>query len=90
MKYTREQGFKIKTIVNNNEIIIGRDRGSRDVKTFYYVEINGKIIQHWFGTQKDAKKHLVDKVLKQLNPINDDKKLEQIADEQGQKIATLK
>lgn len=90
MKYTRLNGFKIQTTFNKTNIIIGKDRGSRDVKTFYYIEVNGTVIQHGFGTQRDAKKYVADKVTKILPPINDDVALEKIADEQGIRILNLK
>jgi hypothetical protein len=63
INWHRLEFFRIHTIFNNKEVIIGKDRGSMDLHTFYYLEIGGKVVQHGFGTQKEAKKFFIKKYL---------------------------
>jgi hypothetical protein len=88
MKYTRLPNFKVQTSINDSTIIIGKDKGMMSNKTYYYIEVNSKVIQHGFKSQKEAKQYVSTQLFKPTI-INDEKKLEVIADELGKKAILL-
>lgn len=61
IKYTKVSFYFIHALVNDKSIRIGKDFGSMGrSKPFYFVEIDGEIIQHGFSTQKEAKQFVLE------------------------------
>ena len=59
MKYTRKSGYFLKLERSDIELYIIKDHGSMGrSKPFYCIEVNGKVVMHGFGTQKEAKKYV--------------------------------
>lgn len=61
MKFKRLNSFQIALKYNQN-VIIGKDYGSMGrSKPLFYLEINGQVVQHGFGSQNEAKEYLAKK-----------------------------
>lgn len=71
MKFTRVSNFYIELKNTDSAVIrIGKDFGSMGrSKALYFVELNDKVLQHGFGTQKEAKRWLAEYILKQQGAI---------------------
>lgn len=58
LKYERVESNRLMTNTSNHLIVIGNDSGSLGVNTYYYIEVNGKVISHGHKRLKDAKKEV--------------------------------
>ncbi len=62
LKWKRLPFFKIETTTPKGlHIVIGKDKGSMDLRTFYYIQIDDEIVEHGFTRQKDAKEYVIAK-----------------------------
>lgn len=60
LKWKRLPFFRIETITPKGlKVVIGKDSGSMDLNTYYYIEIDDEIVEHGFVRQKEAKEHLI-------------------------------
>jgi hypothetical protein len=56
MKWKRLKYFRIELTNGNDTFIIGKDYGTLGNTAYYYIELNGKVIDHGNTRQRDAKR----------------------------------
>lgn len=59
MKWTRLPFFRLQLSMPKGVFIVGKDSGNHGVSTYYYIELDGKVIDHGYDTQREAKKAVI-------------------------------
>lgn len=59
LRYTRINHYMRQTEYQGKTYIIGKDSGTIGNTYYYYIEFDGKVIQHGHRTLRDAKRNLL-------------------------------